>query len=749
MTIPALSRRTRLAELWLTEGDGVDVAADLSMTSGVTVWPVTASLVLGEASWPLSAAVVEGNRAIWTLTPTEADAVPVGVESGRIQVGTGDGVRPVLAITTHRSPANSGRATGFASVPVVVVGPTGPIGPQGIQGIQGIQGPIGPQGIQGIQGATGATGSQGIQGVPGTPSSIVDAKGDLLVGSANDTIVRKAVGTLGQILMADSNTADGLTWQAPIPVLRNLLANSNFPTDTTGWGSSAQAGMAYDSGKLAITPTGSSQSARYTATVEAGRKYYVAGDVHTATAHTNIALGFGLFGEYRSIASTSPQRVSGVANSNYTGITYLTLIDYRTSGWDKTTLDNAVCIDLTAAFGAGLEPTKAEMDAYMARYTNGWFADTTPQLWSGADWLKRTQNACKNIVPGWDIGGKGVTSIASTGCSITATGDVLTATGSGSSPTLQVASYSVGVNAIRPRIGQLLYLRGMVRITGYTGAAPLDIKAAVGGVYAQTVTSPVLNQWYTTAGVVTAPSDGTLINALFIATFPSAGDANGATLEIKYVMAVDLLQTFGAGNEPTKTEMDYLLSLYPNNWFSGTVNDLVTRRNIRDRIGSGSPEGVVTAPVGTNWTDILDTCGATKWIKRSGTGNTGWKVSVGEIARRNISSLLVNGWTGTVDIIRTVNGCELSFGALDGTNATSTTVLTLPTGFRPTQFDTTMDRPILHTASNPPTFRRFSINSGGVMALAGTTPLAEALYGNYSFIPDPTWVSTALPGTAR
>lgn len=42
--------------------------------------------------------------------------------------------------------------------------------------------------------------------------SSIDAKGDLLVGSSNDTIGRLAVGANGQVLQADSSTATGLKW---------------------------------------------------------------------------------------------------------------------------------------------------------------------------------------------------------------------------------------------------------------------------------------------------------------------------------------------------------------------------------------------------------------------------------------------------------------------------------------------------------------------------------------------------------
>ena len=46
------------------------------------------------------------------------------------------------------------------------------------------------------------------------PASIIDAKGDVIVGTANDTAARLAVGADGQVLTADSAETSGVKWAA-------------------------------------------------------------------------------------------------------------------------------------------------------------------------------------------------------------------------------------------------------------------------------------------------------------------------------------------------------------------------------------------------------------------------------------------------------------------------------------------------------------------------------------------------------
>ena len=55
--------------------------------------------------------------------------------------------------------------------------------------------------------------------------------------------------------------------------------------------------------------------------------------------------------------------------------------------------------------------------------------------------------------------------------------------------------------------------------------------------------------------------------------------------------------------------------------------------------GRGMPNGVVTAPVGTTYVDEAVTNGALKWIKKTGTGNTGWEVLIGDTGWRTLPAV--------------------------------------------------------------------------------------------------------------
>ncbi len=87
--------------------------------------------------------------------------------------------------------------------------------------------------------------------------------------------------------------------------------------------------------------------------------------------------------------------------------------------------------------------------------------------------------------------------------------------------------------------------------------------------------------------------------------YPSSG--NYERLTISAAAGTNVIKPEAAGTG-TASKVDYHL----------------TATDVRITSGSGSPEGVVTAPVGTTYHRTDGSTGTTVYIKESGTGNTGW-----------------------------------------------------------------------------------------------------------------------------
>ena len=83
--------------------------------------------------------------------------------------------------------------------------------------------------------------------------------------------------------------------------------------------------------------------------------------------------------------------------------------------------------------------------------------------------------------------------------------------------------------------------------------------------------------------------------------------------------------------------------------------------------GSGMPNGVIEAEIGTTYVDKNKTNGALKWIKTTNGGNTGWEVLIGDTGWRTLNSIskLTDGSrTSTIKIRRVNNLVTYQFGGL-------------------------------------------------------------------------------------
>ena len=161
--------------------------------------------------------------------------------------------------------------------------------------------------------------------------------------------------------------------------------------------------------------------------------------------------------------------------------------------------------------------------------------------------------------------------------------------------------------------------------------------------------------------------------------------------------------------------------------------------------GTGSPEGVVTAPVGSQWTDTAATTGAVSWIKASGSGNTGWKVAYGNTGGRNMAAVsMLNSWTvaSTATLRRVNSEVRLDF-TLSDASATADTAYRLPSGLRPA--NTFWGTVSTSTASFTESCA-FYITTAGDIRIAGYTACSGTYYIGATFPTDDAWPSV-LPGT--
>lgn len=74
--------------------------------------------------------------------------------------------------------------------------------------------------------ALGGTAFDNRVGTTAVPKTLVDAKGDLLVGTADNVVARQAVGANDTVLTADSAQASGVKWQTPIAVQQPINAQT-------------------------------------------------------------------------------------------------------------------------------------------------------------------------------------------------------------------------------------------------------------------------------------------------------------------------------------------------------------------------------------------------------------------------------------------------------------------------------------------------------------------------------------------
>jgi hypothetical protein len=184
------------------------------------------------------------------------------------------------------------------------------------------------------------------------PKSIVDAKGDLIAATANDTPARLAVGANGTVLTADSTAATGVAWATPAASGLTLISSSNFassPSFTIDNCFSAT----YDYYKLIITNTSGSGGA-----AQINLNFRTGGTTNTASTYN--------YSGTARLYSAGTIDASNAASANHAFI-------WRTNGslWSGT-------VEILNPFAAQRTWFTADkLDTYEAGTVGGYFDNTT------------------------------------------------------------------------------------------------------------------------------------------------------------------------------------------------------------------------------------------------------------------------------------------------------------------------------------------------------------------------------------
>ena len=174
--------------------------------------------------------------------------------------------------------------------------------------------------------------------------------------------------------------------------------------------------------------------------------------------------------------------------------------------------------------------------------------------------------------------------------------------------------------------------------------------------------------------------------------------------------------------------------------------------NAVDLSGTGSPEGVVTAAPGSTWlqTDATtDVKGWIRWVKATGTGNTGWQAGAeADTGTRNLNGVAwANGWapwgTNGQRLRRVGNVVDMEID-LTKASATSDTCYTLPSGFRP--FSPSIGAAFTCQSANSAVPAEVVVVNGDINVIRSSIS-GDVMYMRLCFITSDAW-PTSLPGSA-
>lgn len=193
------------------------------------------------------------------------------------------------------------------------------------------------------------------------------------------------------------------------------------------------------------------------------------------------------------------------------------------------------------------------------------------------------------------------------------------------------------------------------------------------------VVNPVQNQWYE-ASIVLSPIVN-ISNIHCYMYYATAPEIVNKTMEVQYVLAIDLTAIFGAGNEPTKEQMDRLLSTYPNSWFNGTAEITNIKQVFNEKADRLFATNLVTNGDFSNGTTGWSAVSATGFSVVGGIAKFTPTAQYGRIISQTIS-LIINNKYYTYADVKTINSDKIGVGLMNGTTDSAATTNVLNTSQR-------------------------------------------------------------------
>ena len=314
--------------------------------------------------------------------------------------------------------------------------------------------------------------------------------------------------------------------------------------------------------------------------------------------------------------------------------------------------------------------------------------DTNAELATKASKLFAT-----NLVTNGDFS-NGTTGWTALNSTISASGNVLTITGNGLGTTPRsgssIGTFASGKNVYfilnaRSRNANAQNLYFSVKKTSVSGATLSEI----------IVSSPVVDQWYPVS-FVAKTNDSSTLYTTSIALYGSVALANGSSHEIKYVSSVDLTTLFGAGNEPTKEQMDWIFTE-------------------RDRLGLGYLKGTQELLPMVSLLNLIN--------KKANIAQEAW-----------ITATLSSGTTGALRYAKNQLGIvTVIFEITIGTGTAFTQLAAFPTSYRPivaTSFNNVSVQAFNETNN---TVVNIGLNSAGSFYNAQTLTTGHKIRGTFMF----------------